>query len=134
MTYADTDNSSEVVGVYWFEDSSNYIFQRITTVSTSTGSPYFLQRQSGVTDTVVGPDTAYSPGILVPYTIASRHGSTFINGAYDGTVLTADTTPTALPDLSATDLNLGYDYMGTIKEFAIWNVDLTDAGIEEASS
>jgi len=39
-----------------------------------------------------------------------------------------------LPDLSTTDLNLAYDYMGTIKTFRMWADDLGDSGIEEASS
>jgi surface protein len=110
----------------WHEDADNYIVQEA-------GASDFDFEQSSVTvvDTVTGG--SFTSGILVPYTIASRHGSTFINGAVDGTALTANTTPTSLPDLSATDLNLGYDYMGTIKEFAIWNVDLTDAGLEEAT-
>jgi len=111
----------------WYEDADNYIVQEAGASDFD-----FEQSSAAVVDTVTGG--SFTSGILVPYTIASRHGSTFINGAVDGTALTADTTPTSLPDLSATDLNLGYVYMGTIKEFAIWNVDLTDAGIEEASS
>ena len=106
----------------------------MSTASTATGRVIYRQKYAATSDVVETDGGIYSPGILVPYTIASRHGSTFINGAVDGTALTANTTPTSLPDLSATDLNLGHDYMGTIKEFAIWNVDLTDAGIEEASS
>jgi hypothetical protein len=51
----------------------------------------------------------------------------------DGTALTANTTPTALPDLSSTDLQLGYDYMGTVKLLRMWNQDLGDAGIALAS-
>ena len=73
------------------------------------------------------------PGVLVPYNIASRHGSTFLNGAVDGVALTANTTPTALPDLSATDFNLGYDYMGTISMLRVWADDLADVGIAEAT-
>jgi hypothetical protein len=133
MTYADEGASIQSVFTRWTIDANNRIETRLDTNSTLTGQVTFLQTASGTTDLVNSSTTAYSPGILVPYTIASRHGSTFLNGAIDGTALTADTTPTALPDLSATDLNLGYDYMGTIKEFAIWNVDLTDAGLEEAT-
>jgi hypothetical protein len=96
--------------------------------------PVFLQENAGVIDTVAGGDTDYSPGILVPYNIASRHGMTFINGAVDGVALTANTTPTNLPDLSATDLNLAYDYMGTVERFRVWGVDLGDGGIELASA
>ena len=69
----------------------------------------------------------------MPYNIASRHGSTFINGAVDGVALTANTTPVALPDLSSTDLDLGYDYMGTINQFRVWSQDLGDTGIVDAT-
>jgi hypothetical protein len=113
--------------IRWHEDANNYIVQEAGASDFD-----FEQSSVAVVDTVTGG--SFTSGILVPYTIASRHGSTFINGAVDGTALTANTTPTSLPDLSASDLSLGYDYMGTIKEFAVWNVDITDAGIEEASS
>jgi hypothetical protein len=59
---------------------------------------------------------------------------TFINGAVDGVALTANTTPTNLPDLGATDLNLAYDYMGTVERFRVWGVDLGDTGIETATA
>jgi hypothetical protein len=57
-----------------------------------------------------------------------------MNGAVDGTALTADTTPTALPNLSSSTLSLGYDFMGTIAQFRMWDEDLTDTGITEAST
>ena len=56
-----------------------------------------------------------------------------VNGAVDGVALTANTTPTALPDLSATDLQLGYDYMGTVKTLRMWAQDIGDAGLVEAT-
>lgn len=133
MTYADTGNT-EVVWFIWQFASSNYIQANLRTQSTATGEVYHLQAANGVADDVDGRSSQYSPGILVPYNIASRHGATFINGAVDGTALTADTTPTALPDLSTTDLSLGDDYMGTIRTFRMWAKDLTDEGIEEAST
>lgn len=133
MTYADTNASSEVAPYQWYKDFNNRIQHYIPT-STGTGQPIFLQGSSGVFDSVSASATYYSPGVNVPFNIASRHGSTFINGAVDGTALTADTTPVALPDLSATDLQLGYNYMGTISLFRVWADDLTDAGIAEASA
>jgi hypothetical protein len=59
-----------------------------------------------------------------------------MNAAEGGAELTTgvDTTPTALPDLSATNLELGYDYMGTIGKFRMWDDDLGDTGIAEAST
>lgn len=133
MTYADTGVSNELIFFRQLADINNYITCDLRTDSTYTGAVNLGQKASGTSDFVSGSST-YSPDINVPFNIASRHGSTFINGAVDGTALTANTTPVALPDLSATDLQLGYDFMGTISLFRIWADDLGDAGIAEASS
>ena len=132
MTYADTENYNEVVFTRWEVDTNNSIRQILSTAGGATGAPTFRQASSGVVDSVGSP-TYYTPDINVPFNIASRHGSTFVNGAVDGTALTANNTPTALPYLENTDLQLGYDFMGTIEMFLMWKSDLTDAGIAEAS-
>jgi len=134
VTYVDNDSSVEAEFCRWENDASNTIRSFLRTNSTNTGRVEFRQIESGTTDSVTSAEEAYSPGILVPFNIASRHGATFVNGAVDGTALTANTTPVALPDLSATDLELGYEFMGTIKTFRIWADDIGDAGIAEASS
>jgi len=131
MTYA--DDNTQVEFYNWAINSSNRIIDYLATSSGNTGQFRALQVASGTADTVVSSPTAYSPGSLVPFNIASRHGSTFINGAIDGVALTANTTPIALANLSATDLNLAYDYMGTISMFRVWADDLADVGISEAS-
>ena len=129
MTYADTGGAGIVKWYDWLANGNNFITSRLDTSS----APTFLQNVTGTIDFVqVGG--SYSPGINVPFNTASRHGSTFINGAVDGTALTADTTPTTLPDLSATDMEVGSTFMGTIKLFRVWADDLTDEGIEEAST
>ena len=93
-----------------------------------------------VEDFSAGPDGSYSPGVLVPFNISSRHGSTFVNGAVDGVALDGkgweygDTTPTALPDLSNTDLQIAQDFMGTIGQLRQFAGDVGDAGLEEATS
>jgi len=136
MTYADEDQTTEFEIISWLADSSNSIRLRLTTggaLPASTGDIDFVQRANGVSDRVVSMSNLLSPGVLVPFNIASRHGSTFINGAVDGVALTEDTTPVALPDLSTTDLQLGYDFMGTIKKFRMWADDIGDTGIEEAT-
>ena len=138
MTYADEDATDEVVFFRKYADVSNNIRSRLRT-DFGTGRYDFLQVESGTTDFVSSDVSEASPGILQPFNIASRHGSTFINGAVDGTEIGGqgweygDTTPVALPDLSATDMNLGYDYNGTIKTFRVWAADLGDTGIEDAS-
>ena len=111
----------------WYADANNYI-----ALEANTSDFTFEQADGGTVDSVTGG--SFTSDINVPYNIASRHGSTFINGAVDGVAITEDTTPTALPDLSTTDLNLAYDYMGTIRTFRVWDVDLGDEGLESASS
>ena len=135
MTYADNSLIAEVQPYRWQLDNGNYILLGVQTINTRTGQIATSQRAAGSgLDYVSGAIDTYTPDINVPFNIASRHGSTFINGAVDGTALTANTTPTALPDLSSTALELGQTFMGTIAQFRMWNEDLTDTGIAEAST
>jgi len=134
MTYADTGTSGsgsggsgDAVFYYWHINAGNYIESFLAT-NNDQDLISFAQESSGVRDVVnlfFGP----TPGINVPFNIASRHGSTFINGAVDGTALTADLTPTALPYLENTDMQIGSTFNGTIKLFRMWADDLTDEGI-----
>ena len=135
LPYSSSSMSIQVDGVVngenhvvtrWFADSSNYITQSINSSNYT-----FSQSNSGVIDEVTGG--SFFSGTDVPYDIASRNGSSFINAAIDGVALTENSTPTALPDLSTSDLSLGYDYMGTIGQFRIWALDLGDIGISEAT-
>jgi hypothetical protein len=113
----------------------DYIYGGIQTGTVRTGQVKISQRDSGAAGAYMidGASNDYSPGINVPFKIAARHGATFVNGAVDGTALTADTSPTVLPDLSSTNLQLGYDYMGTIGKVVVWNEDIGDTGIASAS-
>ena len=111
----------------WTEDASNGIL-----IQSGASDFTFTQEAAGTVDTVTGG--SYTSGINVPFNIASRHGSTFINGAVDGTALTANLTPTALPYLENTDMQVGSAFNGTIKLFRVWADDLTDEGTEEASA
>jgi len=131
MTYADDDSSLSFA--YWYKDSANSITQGMATVGARTGELSFNQEANNVLDFVRSSATAYAPDINVPFNIASRHGSTFLNGALEGTALTADLTPVALPDLSATDFKIGSTFMGNLGKARVWAVDLTDTGIAEAS-
>ena len=64
-------------------------------------------------DSSTGTDN-YSPGINVPFKIASRHLDNAVQGAADGTAITENTTPPGLADLSATQTEWFYDFMGHI--------------------
>jgi len=134
VTYADTAPSTEAVFVTWSLDANNNIESYLLSNGAATGQVAFLQKASGVSDLVATSETYFSPGVNVPFSISSRHGSTFINGAVDGVALTANTTPVALPDLSTTDLRLGDTFNGYISDFRVWGYDIGDAGIAEASA
>ena len=135
MTYADESNIANVQFLWWNRDGNTRIYHWLNTVNVAEGKVTFAQEAENVVDNTVEDNPgSYSPDINVPFNIASRHGSTFINGAVDGTALTANTTPTALPYLQATDFQLGYDYMGTIGKLRVWSDDIGDTGIEEAST
>jgi hypothetical protein len=95
----------------------------------------FRQRESGTTDAVQSAVSYFSPGTNVPFNIASRHTSSDINGAADGTALTANTTPTALPDLSATDFEIAPTGVINIKSLRILGgYGATDAELEAATT
>jgi len=132
ITYADQDEFSAHQFMRWRANGSDNI-SIVGGTNTGDGLRVLFQQVAGGVNDTIATGVVYNEGILVPFNLSSRQGSTFINGATDGTALTANTTPVALPDLSTTDLNLGYDFMGTIAQFRVWNEDLTDAGIVEAT-
>ena len=136
MTYADEDSYSTSIFYRWFGDANNYLVHRIDTALTQTGHQVVQHRVNGVDDYSTGnpSNTMFSPDVLVPFDVAARHGSTFVQVASDGLSPAPNTTPTALPDLSATDLNLAHDYMGTIGTFRVWDRDITDTGLVEATN
>lgn len=135
MTYANEGNLMEVAQLSWTESATNYIQVYVDTRASRTGGQVFRQRDADTAlDDVDGTSTYYSPGVNVPFNIASRHGATFINGAVDGTALTADPTPTALPDLITADLQIASTFMGNISQVVLYAADIGDTGLEEITS
>ena len=132
MTYADTGGA--YYQYLWQLDGANRVRGYVNTFGTYVGRQTIAQEVGNVEDQTATAGDYYSPSINVPFNIAARHGSTFINGAVDGTALTADLTPTALPDLSATDFDIAPTFMGNIGGLRVWADDLGDTGIAEASA
>ena len=76
-----------------------------------------------------------SDGVLSPYSIAWRHTSSTLQAASSGSAISNTGTPNnGVPDLSAADITIGTDFMGTIRQFRQWNEDIGETGIEEATS
>ncbi len=134
MTYADNNSAAEVGPLDWRLDANNRITWEVSTASANTGRPVLLQRVSSVFDTSSGVSDEYSPSVNTPFSISSRHGSGFIQGASKGDEFTADTTPTALPDLSSTDMDLLPTFHGGIDLFMMCDEDIGEDGIIEGSA
>jgi hypothetical protein len=142
MTYADTNvtystghsTAGEATWFRWSAANTEFLYAGQATVGGRTGQMIVGQRTLGTSFSfTVSTFDYFQPDINVPFNIATRHGSTFLNISEDGTALTA-VNPTALPALSTSNLDLGWEFMGTIGKFRMWDEDLTDAGIEEAST
>lgn len=133
VTYADNNIPREIVFMERQLDAQNIIYTSLQT-NAGTGQFAFVQEASNVFDFVATDGSVLSTGVDMPFSFAMRNGSTFLNGAFDGTALTANTTPTALPDLSATDIDIGSIFMGSIGRVVIWADDIGDAGIASASA
>jgi hypothetical protein len=121
VTYADEDSFTTVSLFKWLKDSDNVIETTIDTRSAETGEINAKMEYLGsfFNNNFVGIE--YSPDVFVPIDVATRFGSNFVNSAKDGVADTVLTTPTGLPDLSASNLGLGFKYNGTIRTFRIWS-------------
>jgi len=133
ITYADT-GAYEATFFRHYITNANRVFSDLNATAAKTGSYEPGQSGGGATDTVTVTGTQLTPGVNVSFSIAQRHGAAFINGGLNGNIATANTTPTVLADLSATQIDVGYDFNGFISEFVMWGVDIDDTGIAEASS
>ena len=133
VTYADEDSFSTARFVQWQADLGNRILLNLDTDTTATGDISAYTENGGSFAAPSTADDELSPGILVPFNFSTRHTSTVVQIASQGTATTASAS-VGLPDLSATDLNLGFDYMGTIRTFRVWANDIGNAGISEAST
>jgi hypothetical protein len=130
MTYADDDTGLVIQFAYW-STGADTVYSALSNGGTRTGQIRFFSTDAN--GTPISSDsslTTYSPGVFVPFNIAGRHGTTFVNGAIDGVALTTTTsTVDALPDLSTADLSLGNNFMGTIENFQIFDRDVGDDGL-----
>jgi hypothetical protein len=106
----------------------NGSYQGNVQVNTYNGpSPYSADESVG--------SHSVSDGVLSPYNIAWRHTSSTLQAASSGSAISTTGTPNdGVVDLSAADMTLGTDYMGTISHVRQWNEDIGETGIEEATN
>jgi hypothetical protein len=138
VTYADEDQSITGQFFGWENTANDRITNYLQTQGGLVGLMLFRQSAGSGNVDVISASDAYTPNINVSMSFASRHGSTFINGAVDGVALTANTTPVAFPDLSTTDLIIAPSGgPQVIQRFIMWGGttgNIGDTGIEETSA
>ncbi|WP_420415849.1 phage head spike fiber domain-containing protein [Marinovum algicola] len=145
VTYSDEDigrstgmtSAGQVTVWRWLSSSSNGMVSGVDTSGTRTGQPYFGQRAASKGSPLgetTGDTGHYSPGLNVPFSLSSRHGPTFINGAADGVLATESNAATDWTHLHETDLQLGFDFMGIFKIFVVGAGNPADAGIAGVSA
>lgn len=134
MTYADENSTIQAVFYNWSLSSNDNIQAILATNSTRVGE--FRVSQDSTTDGANAlAAQVFNPGVNVPFNISSRHLSSEFQLAYGGTTSSIDSDPTVLPDLSATDMELGSNgFNGFISEFRMWGTDIGDSGIEEVTT
>jgi hypothetical protein len=128
MTYTDNANTIEVRPVNW-NTGSDWIYHRIRTLGSRTGE--FVVNQD---DTIIaGADNQYNPAVDVPFSWASAHTETNLDGASDG-VSTSSATPSGLSDLATTDLVIGDTFMGNIGSLSMWAIELNQTQLKDVTS
>lgn len=132
MTYTDDNTVSQIV-FYDRVTGSMYLRARLRTDSTKTGMLFAQQNDGANYDWRVSSD-AYSPGTDVNFSVAVRHGASFLQCAADGVAGAEDTTPTSLADLSTEQLKFATTGNLFIEQILIFSEDIGTTGIEEASS
>jgi len=139
ITYADNNNLREQFFWGYLASTTNRISAHL---STSSGSGTLRTRIADSVNgnvSVLGSGSEFTAGVNTEFNVATRATQSALNGAINGTALT-EAAHSGYPDLSADDCLFGIDeggnfpFTGHIGQFRQWNVDLTDAGIEEASS
>lgn len=130
-TAGDQDQAFEVMPYIWEQDTSNKVFAYLRS-DLSPSLFQFRQYEAGNSDHVTSGE--HPLGVNVPFSIAARHGPTYVNGAVNGASLTPNLTPAALANLALADLSVAKDFMGVIKHFTVDAGDPGDAGIAEASA
>ena len=88
MSFADRNQQDEVVIFDWAAGIDDYIRTAVNTDAASgTGAVEFSQKDGMIERAKLSAINTYTPGTNVPFSHASRHGSSFVNGAHEGTLL-----------------------------------------------
>ncbi len=136
VTFANTwtSGTKQEIGFFrWRIDNDNKLLLKADSTDAAGERLTATHEVNTVVDFGTLNDFVYE-GVLQSVNVALRVGSTFFQVAADGQAGAENATLTSLVDLSATDLDLIDDYMGTIGTFRVWDKDLGDTGIVEATN
>lgn len=129
ITYTATGANPEARFYEW-QDGSEYIRLFLNTTFGNSGRIVARQFSPYISMTI---DSALSGGTDVPFALAVRHTNTEMQVASAGTAVTASAS-TGIPDLSAVAMDIANLGVTRLRSLIIWNQDIGETGIEEATS
>lgn len=132
--FAHRDASYSSTFISWTINANNRISISADGTGAAIGRAAFIFGDTAGTDLLFGPDGLFSVGVNKPFSLAGRFTGAEFNGAANGTAYTKNTSVTALPDLTATNMAVCTAFNGFISENIVWGEDIGDAGIAEAST
>ena len=135
MTYADEGGYDQLT---FFRNDTNSgqdnCRMSLDTYSSDTGEVQTKIINGGTQYNSPVTASEYTPGINVAFKIAGRFLDNAVQGAKDGATSTETTTVPGLPDLSSTQTQWFYNFMGHITDLRVWTQDITEAGLTGATS
>jgi len=132
FTYDAVAHNNRVTFWRWREtDWSRYLLTKID--NNPTDGLFITQHDDDTVSTKIMSEM-FTPGSDIPFSIATRHGAGVLQAAVNGTLLSLDATPDAMPSLSTVVMELGFKGVFTMEQFAMWHEDIGASAITSASS
>jgi hypothetical protein len=133
VTYADNNSAAETVFLRVYQDASNNMDHRISTLSGNTGLIQVRVESVNVVDTALS-STQLSPGVNVPFAIATRYTSSAAQVALNGTAGTENGTIASITDMSATAFEPFNTMNGFVSEIRYLGADTAEADMETVTT
>ena len=134
FSYADRDGL-EAQPWRWSQGSDELLSMYLYSTGGETGEINVFHEARGNSINTNTSTTHYSPGVLVPFNIAVTGGSKEVAIAAEGINYGASTgTIKHLPNLEYANLQIGYDFSGTISSLRVWDTNLGVQGRMDATA
>lgn len=133
MTYEDDNGPVPVRPCTWELDAGNRIAIALSIEGAETGRMWFNTTSEGVSSSISSAIDAYSPGVNVYFSVASRLEVGDFNAAHEGSILSAAAT-VAIPNLMGSAFQLATLGNMNLTKVLLWSSPLEDDNLVEITS